>query len=212
MAIRIHPVNQGTAHAPLPPTPLRGKRPAPTSSSTLTSGPTVSAAAASTVQTPSFTAVFAQIAAAAAAAGTTFASTAPGSAAPAANATLPAAVAGVNGPAGPVFGADPWLSDPTGQGPNGVVTHYNPIYFATQQTAQTVAQMVGGKVVQANQICTAPGSPFTQNEANYMVQLPDGAQVNPGLIADIYTHGWPQSMVDQQVANEVAGAEAAVGA
>ncbi len=51
-----------------------------------------------------------------------------------------------DGPAGPLFGANPWLTDPTGSGP-GPVTHYNPIYFATPQTAQTVAQMVGGTVI-----------------------------------------------------------------
>ena len=68
-------------------------------------------------------------------------------------------------PAGPLFGANPWMTDPTGQGPGGVVTHYNPVYFATQQTAETVAQMVGGTVTQSVQITTAPGSPFGQDEA-----------------------------------------------
>ena len=115
-----------------------------------------------------------------------------------------------NDPAGPLFGANPWMTDPTGDGPNGYVTHYNPIYFATPQTAQTVAQMLGGTVTQSVQMVQAPGSPFGQNEYNLMVQLPNGGMVNPGLIADIYTHGWPQSFVDQQVANEVAGAAPAV--
>jgi hypothetical protein len=108
-------------------------------------------------------------------------------------------------PAGPLFGANPWVADPTGSGPTGV-TNYNPIYFATQQTAETVAQMVGGTVVSANEITTAPGSPFQQNQPNLMVQLPNGGQINPGLVADIYTHGWNQSFENQQVANEVAGA------
>jgi hypothetical protein len=87
-----------------------------------------------------------------------------------------------------------------------MVTNYNPIYFATPQTAQTVAQMVGGTVVSANQITTAPGSPFQQNQPNLMVQMPNGGLINPGLVADIYTHGWNQAFENQQVANEVAGA------
>jgi len=102
------------------------------------------------------------------------------------------------------------MTDPTGDGPNGYVTHYNPIYFASPQTAQTVAQMLGGTVTQSVQMVQAPGSPFGQNEYNLTVQLPNGGMVNPGLIADIYTHGWPQSFVDQQVANEVAGAAPAL--
>jgi hypothetical protein len=108
-------------------------------------------------------------------------------------------------PAGPLFGANPWLTDPTGSGP-GPVTHYNPIYFATPETAQTVAQMVGGTVTSTQVFTSAPGSPFQQNEPNLMVQLPNGGLINPGLIADIYTHGWNQAFENQQVANEVAGA------
>ena len=171
----------------------------------------VSSAPASTA--PSFSAVFASIAAAAAAAGSTVASIAPppgasttpaaATATPAANSTAPADAA--NDPAGPLFGANPWLTDPTGNGP-GPVTHYNPVYFATAQTAQTVAQMVGGTVVSMQVLTSAPGSPFQQDEPNLMVQLPNGGLINPGLIADIYTHGWNQAFENQQVANEVAGA------
>jgi hypothetical protein len=106
---------------------------------------------------------------------------------------------------GSPFGANPWLTDPTGSGP-GPVTNYNPIYFATAQTAQTVAQMTGGTVVSENEITSAPGSPFQQNQPNLMVELPNGGLINPGLVADIYTHGWNQAFENQQVANEVAGA------
>lgn len=171
----------------------------------------VSSAAAATA--PSFTAVFASMAAAAAAAGTTAVTpaSAPGGSAtlPAAALTAPAALttpaATTDGPAGPLFAGNPWVTDPTGSGP-GPVTHYNPVYFATPQTAQTVAQMVGGTVVSTEVFTSAPGSPFQQNEANLMVQLPNGGLINPGLVADIYTHGWNQAFVNQQVANEVAGA------
>jgi hypothetical protein len=64
--------------------------------------------------------------------------------------------------------------------------------------------------VQSDQITTAPGSPFGQDEANYMVQLPNGGLVNPGFIADIYAHGWNQQFIDQQVAAEVAGAQPSI--
>jgi len=104
-----------------------------------------------------------------------------------------------------VFGSNPWVTNPTGTNPDGSTYGYNPIYFATQQTAQAVAQMVGGQVVPENAICSAPG-PFVQNQPNLMVQLPNGGMINPGLVASFYTHGYPQSMVDQMVANEVAGA------
>jgi hypothetical protein len=39
-----------------------------------------------------------------------------------------------------------------------------------------------------------------------MVQLPNGGLINPGLVADIYTHGWNTAFVNQQVAAEFAGA------
>ena len=112
-----------------------------------------------------------------------------------------------------VFGSDPWVEDPTGSGPNGVSFGYNPLYFATPTTAAEVAQMVGGTVVQDNEFTkNTPGDPFVQQQPNEMVQLPDGALINPGLIASLYTHGLPQWEVNQAVANEVAGAEASVTA
>lgn len=200
MVVSIHSLDRAHGHSGSHAAQITGGS-APTANATQ--------AQAQTTQAPSFTALFAQIAAAAAAADSKVAvsTSTPGPLPTAAPAAEPS-----DGPAGPLFGSNPWLADPTGKGPDGSVTHYNPVYFATQQTAQTVAQMLGGKVVQANEIITAPGSPFTQDQSNYMVQLPDGAMVNPGFIADIYTHGWSQSFVDQQVANEVKGAEAAVSA
>ena len=118
-------------------------------------------------------------------------------------ATLPATTA----PADPVptaqsvFGASPWLANPTGTGPTGTYT-YNPYYFATPQTAATVASMVGGKVVSMNAVSS--GGRFVQDQPNEMVQLPNGALINPGLVASFYTHGYPQSMINQMIASEVA--------
>ena len=99
-----------------------------------------------------------------------------------------------------VFGPNPWLTNPTGIGPAGVYS-YNPIYFATPQTAAKVASMLGGKVVADNQF-TAGGA-FAQQQANQMVELPDGRQVNAGLVAAFYTHGYPQSYIDQMIAGVV---------
>jgi hypothetical protein len=190
-----------------PHAPVRTTVPTPTQTTPASSAPATTA--------PSFTAVFAAIAAAAAAAGTTVATVAPAPAGSktAASTTSAAASAtpadtstdAADDPAGPLFGASPWLTDPTGSG-LGTVTHYNPVYFATAQTAQTVAQMVGGTVTSTQVLTSAPGSPFQQDEPNLMVQLPNGGLINPGLIADIYTHGWNQGFEDLQVANEVAGA------
>jgi hypothetical protein len=205
MALRIHSLEHMASHAPRVPAPIAVKTPpAPAATTTAATSPGQS------TQAPSFTALFAQIAAAAAAAGTTVASTAPPSGGTAASATTAAPADAGDGPAGPLFGSNPWLTDPTGENPDGTLTHYNPVYFATQQTAQTVAQMLGGTVTQSVQITTAPGSPFQQDQPNYMVQLPNGGQVNPGFIADLYTHGWPQTFINQQIAAEVAGAQPAV--
>ena len=99
-----------------------------------------------------------------------------------------------------VFGDNPWMANPTGSG-LGQSWGYNPQYFATAQTAQTVANMVGGTVVQAIEM--APNGPLGQDQANEMVKLPNGSMINPGLVATFYTHGYSQSMVDQMIANEV---------
>jgi hypothetical protein len=95
-----------------------------------------------------------------------------------------------------VFGESPWMTNPSGQGPLGVY-YYNPVYFATAQTAEKVAQLLGGTVVQQNAICSASGSPFQQLQPNYMVQMPNGRITNPGLVAAYYTRGYPQSFIDR---------------
>jgi len=128
-------------------------------------------------------------------------------------AMFPTVAGGSSGPAptppGPptaesVFGANPWVTDPTGTNPDGTSYGYNPIYFASAQTAAQVAQLVGGQVVSENEMVS--GGPFSQNQPNLMVELPNGGLINPGLVASFYTHGYPQSMVDQMIANEVSGA------
>ena len=108
-----------------------------------------------------------------------------------------------------VFGADPWEADPVGEGPNGTQFGYNPIYFATPQAAAQVAQMLGGTVVAEDEFAPATANdPYQQEQPNLMVQLPDGALINAGVIASFYTHGYSQSMVNSMIANEVNGATA----
>jgi hypothetical protein len=142
-------------------------------------------------------------------------STAAKSAASATTATSHAAAATTDPNAAPtaqqVFGANPWVTNPTGIGPTGVTFGYNPLYFATADTAAEVAQMLGGTVVQDNEFTKdTPGDPFAQQQPNEMVELPDGALINPGIIASLYTHGYPQSQVEQAISSEVASAEALV--
>ncbi|HZY60786.1 MAG TPA: hypothetical protein VFE56_13555 [Candidatus Binataceae bacterium] len=100
-----------------------------------------------------------------------------------------------------LFGPNPWMSNPGGQAPNGVTYGYNPYYFATADTAAKVAQMVGGTVVAANAI--TPYGPFTQSAPNYLVQLPDGRQINAGLFASFYDHGYTQDFVNRLVTSEL---------
>ena len=102
-----------------------------------------------------------------------------------------------------VFGANPWVTDPTGSVGN-ITWNYNPIYFATPQTAAKVAGMVGGTVIQENAM--TPNGGLNQSVPNEMVQLPDGGIINPGLVADFWDHGYQQSNIDQMIQNEVKGA------
>ena len=123
--------------------------------------------------------------------------------------TPPAQVATV--PAGPTpaptaesaFSDNPWLSTPFGTGPNGVF-YYNNIYFATPDTAAKVAQMVGGTVVEQKTFTgNDSGNPYQQQQPNEMVRLPNGSLINPGLVASFYTHGYPQSYIDNMINLEV---------
>lgn len=106
-----------------------------------------------------------------------------------------------------VFGDQPWMDNPQGTGPDNSSWSYNPIYFASEATAQKVADLVGGKVIQQEAMTPAPGSPLQQSQMNEMVQLKDGTVVNPGLIADFYDHGYSQTFVDQMIKNEIQGVQ-----
>jgi len=58
--------------------------------------------------------------------------------------------------------------------------------------------------VVAKNMFTQPGNAFVQQQTNYMVQMPNGALINPGLVASFYTFGFPQSQINTMIAQEVA--------
>jgi hypothetical protein len=102
-----------------------------------------------------------------------------------------------------IFGLDPYMTDPIpgGSGPMNVKYNYNPTYFATPLTASIVAKALGGKVIAMNAI--TPFGPYIQNQPNLMVQMPDGVVTNAGVIANLFSHGYPQTYIDQQIAVEI---------
>jgi hypothetical protein len=104
----------------------------------------------------------------------------------------------------PDLGPHPFMSNPTGTGPTGSFG-FNPEYFPTEQTATKIADMLGGKVVPQTAILNATGSPFKQNQVNYMVELPNGRTINPGVIAQAISVGQPRTMIDAIIASEVTG-------
>ncbi len=101
------------------------------------------------------------------------------------------------------FGDQAFLDNPTVTCPTGAKYQYNQIYFATADTAAKVAAMVGGTVVEKNDMIT--GGPFKQSDPNEMIQFADGRQVNAGLIANFFNHGYPKSYIDSLLQKETDG-------
>jgi hypothetical protein len=109
-----------------------------------------------------------------------------------------------------LFGPNAFDTNPTGHGPNSTSWGYNPAYFATRHTADVLAKMLGGTVVERNAIC--PSGPMVQDQTNFMIDLPDGRELNAGLVADIFNHGRSQQVVDEFLKSEIAGAPRVGGA
>lgn len=61
----------------------------------------------------------------------------------------------------------------------------NPIYFATPQTAQWIANKYGTGEVVAKPY-DATGGPYSANGTEYYIRLQNGSLVNAGLLADYY--------------------------
>jgi len=85
----------------------------------------------------------------------------------------------------------------------------NPAYFATQETAQYIADKFG-----TGQITQVPfggtGGPYTSSAEEYHIVLANGATVNAGLLADYYVR-WPESqcpgVADTMIQMAIANAE-----
>jgi hypothetical protein len=106
-----------------------------------------------------------------------------------------------------IFGADPFVSNPEGtflDWYSGQQRSYgfNRHYFATESAANILAERLGGTVVQANSILGDSGY-FSQTQPNRMIRFPNGREVNAGIVASFYTHGYPQSYIDRLIANEI---------
>lgn len=118
-------------------------------------------------------------------------------------AQVPVPAAQSDTPAGPpsaasVFGDNPWMTSATGHSAGLGSYSYNPRYFATKPTADKVAQLIGGTVVEKNAI-VGDGGPFIQDQPNYMVQLPNGHLVNPAFTVNYYNQGWSQAQIDRML-------------
>jgi hypothetical protein len=100
-----------------------------------------------------------------------------------------------------MFGANPYVTNPGGSAANGATYGYNPMYFATRATADKLAQMYGGTVVEQNAI--TPYGPFQQNQMNEMIRFSNGNVVNAGVLASYYSHGYSQEQVNQVISAEI---------
>jgi hypothetical protein len=100
-----------------------------------------------------------------------------------------------------VFGSNAFVSNPGGVGPNGMTYSYNPTYFATRATADKLAQMYGGMVVEQNAL--TPYGPFQQNQPNEMIRFANGNVVNAGILASYYNMGLSQEQIDRAISAEI---------
>ena len=100
-----------------------------------------------------------------------------------------------------MFGPNPWVLNPGGVAPNGVTYGYNPAYFATRETADTLAKIYGGTVEETNAI--TPYGPFKQNQLNEMIRFPNGNVVNAGILASYFDRGFSREQIDRSIAVEI---------
>ena len=103
-----------------------------------------------------------------------------------------------------VFGPNLFLENPVATLPDGRLYPYNPVWFATPETAAKVAQLLGGKVVAQN-CFTGENNISCQLQPNQMVQMPNGGLLNAGLVVNLYMHGYSQSYIDARVQDMITG-------
>jgi hypothetical protein len=126
----------------------------------------------------------------------TFTSNLPASASPTSSATEAATILPAVPTMESVFGSHPYVENPTMALPDGTVASYNPMWFATRETAQKVADILGGTVVEKNAF-TGDAGLVQQQQVNQMVQLPNGRLVNAGLVASYYDHGFNTTQLSE---------------
>ena len=97
-----------------------------------------------------------------------------------------------------VFGPNPWIANPVVTGPNKknqiVEFPQNPLYYATEPTANLVLQMVSGTGIDENNPY-AGNQRYSASNSQLVVTLPGGAWINAGLVAGFFTHGYPLDMI-----------------
>lgn len=96
-------------------------------------------------------------------------------------------------PAANPFTSNPFMPNPTGTAPNGQSYNLNPEYWATKEGAEQAAKMLGGTVVTGSNLLGG----FTNNQPQYMIKMPDGREINPGLdVAALFGKGRSQNYID----------------
>jgi hypothetical protein len=100
-----------------------------------------------------------------------------------------------------VFGADVWFTNPTGTGPAGDFRFVDIADWATLATANKVASIIGGSVVQSDPYAGAPTGKI--NQPMYKVQLADGTLINAGEVAAYFTHGMSLDDVATAIVAEI---------
>lgn len=128
------------------------------------------------------------------------ASKAPAAPAPTATPLTAPAPAVAPGPSKLEIGDDAFVAQPTGKMPDGRSYGFNPVYFASDETAQKIADLVGGIVVKRADLVDTGG--FAQDQLNNMIQMPNGKLINAGLLASVFTHGYSEYYCEQFIARE----------
>ncbi len=103
------------------------------------------------------------------------------------------------------YGSNPFAPNPGFTGPYGP-GGYGPQTFSTQSVAQQIAQQYGGTVVNGantdpnnpanSSLLIGPGSQFKTNQTQYMIQMPNGAVVDPAKISSIYANAGPGGLTE----------------
>jgi hypothetical protein len=88
----------------------------------------------------------------------------------------------------------------------GQSTELNPMYFATSETAQYLADKFGTGQVR-EEVPYGSGNPYYSTSNQYYIQTPNGQWLNAGLLAEYYQRmpeaQWP-GLADQEIQSAIA--------